>query len=92
MWFNTISTITRMPRSCAALRKSLEVVEIAVAGMDGSVVSDVVAIVAQRRGKERHQPDGVDAQFLQVVELLGQAAKIADAVALVSKNVRTWTW
>ena len=64
------------------LEKELEVVEIAVAGMDGGVVGDVVAVIAQRRRKERHQPDGVDTQFLQVIELLGQAAKIADAIAV----------
>ena len=48
--------------------------------MNVGVVGDVVAVVAQRRGTEGQQPDGGDAQVLQVVELLRQAAEIADAV------------
>ena len=48
--------------------------------MDRSVVRDVVAVVAQWRGEERHQPDGIDAQFLKIVELLRQSAEIADAI------------
>ena len=64
------------------LKKTLEVFEIAVTGMDGSVIGNVVAVIAQRRGKEWHQPDGVDAQFLQIIELLRQAAKIADSIRI----------
>ena len=64
------------------LEKTLEVFEIAVTGVDRIVVSDVVPVVAQRRGKERHQPDGIDAQFLEVIQLLRQAAEIADAVCI----------
>ena len=74
--------MTRMPRWRAASRNDFEVVERAVVGMDRTVVGDVVAVVAQRRREERHQPDGVDAQVLQIIELLRQPAKIADAVAI----------
>jgi hypothetical protein len=52
-----------------------EVAQRAVVGVDVVVVGDVVAVVAQRRRVERQQPDRVDAQVLDVVELLGQAAK-----------------
>ena len=51
-------------------------------GEDVGVVGDVVAAVAQRRGEERRHPQAVDAQPVQVVELLGQAAEVADAVAV----------
>ena len=64
------------------LKKSFEIVQIAVTGVDGPVFRDVIAVVAQGRGKERHQPDGVDAQFLQVIELLRQTPEIADAVCI----------
>ena len=74
--------MTRMPRSWAASRESLEILESAVAGMNGGVVGDVVAVVAQRRREKRHQPHGIDPQLLQVVELLREAPKIADAVAV----------
>ena len=63
-------------------QKRLEIIERAVVWVDGVVVRDVVAIVAQRGGKERHEPEGVDAQILQVVQLLHQPGKIADAVVI----------
>src|SRR5437870_1258733 len=50
--------------------------------MDRSIVGNIVAIVAQGRRKERHQPESVHSQILQVIEFLGQTAKIADAVAV----------
>jgi hypothetical protein len=52
----------------------------AVCRIDAAVVGDVVAVVAQRRGVERQHPEGVDAERLDVVELLQQAGEVADAV------------
>ena len=52
----------------------------AVARMDVLVVGDVVSVVAQRRRIEGQQPERVDAEALQVVELLRQAGEVADAV------------
>src|SRR5919198_2436066 len=43
---------------------------------------DVVAAVAQRRLVERQEPDAVHAEPLQVVELLGEPAEVARAVAV----------
>src|SRR5258708_31762022 len=50
--------------------------------MHAAVLGDVVAIVAARRGIERQQPDRVDAELSDVVELLDQAGEIADAVVV----------
>ena len=47
-----------------------------------AVVGDVVPAVAQRRVVERRQPEAVDAQPGQVVELVDQAAQVAGAVAV----------
>ncbi len=57
-----------------------EIVQRAVAGVDALVIGNVVAVVFPRRGVEGQQPDGVDPQVLQVIELAGQAAEITDAV------------
>ena len=46
----------------------LEIVQGAVGGIDVDVVGDVVAVVAQGRGKERQEPEAGDAEVLQVVE------------------------
>jgi hypothetical protein len=40
----------------------------AVARIDAVIVGHVVAIIAMRRDLERHQPDGRDAETMQVVE------------------------
>ncbi len=59
-----------------------EVPHVAVGGIDVAVVGDVVAVVLQRRGIKRQQPDGRGPQVLQIVELLREASEIADAVAV----------
>jgi hypothetical protein len=60
----------------------LEVGHGAVRRVDVGVVGDVIAVVAPGRWVERQQPDGGDAQVLEVVELLRQAAEVAHAVAV----------
>ena len=82
VWFMTKSAITRMPSWCAWSTKRLEVVDDAVVGVDAEEVRDVVAAVAQRRGVHRQQPDAVDPEPLEVLELLGEPAQVARAVAV----------
>ncbi len=60
----------------------LEVLEDAVGRVDGEVVADVVAVVALGRREGGQQPDGGDAEILNVVELLDQAAEVADPVGV----------
>ncbi|OEI69691.1 trehalose synthase domain protein [Curtobacterium sp. ER1/6] len=59
-----------------------EVVERAELRQDRAVVRDVVAAVAHRRLEERRQPDGVDAEPLEVVQLADDALDVPDAVAV----------
>jgi hypothetical protein len=54
----------------------------AVGGVDTLVLGDVVAVVAQRLGIERQQPDRRRAEVLDVGQLLDQAGEVADAVAI----------
>ena len=82
VWFITRSAMTRMPRSWAASRSRRRSVDRPVVGMDGGEVGDVVAAVPERRGIHRQQPDAVDPEPLQVVELLGDAAQVAAAVVV----------
>ena len=78
----TSSVMTRMPRRCASSMKRSKSSQRAVARMDVLVVRDVVAVVSQRRRIEGQQPEAVDAEALQVVELLRQAREVADAVVV----------
>ena len=56
--------------------------QVAVLGQDGEEVADVVAAVAQGRLVEGQQPEAVDAEPLEVVELLGEAPQVAGAVVV----------
>jgi hypothetical protein len=78
----TNSVMTLSPRSCAAARKGLEILQRAVVRIDAVVVGDVVAVVLQRRGIERQNPDRRCPKFLEVIELLDQPAEVADAIAI----------
>ena len=53
-----------------------------VGRVDVVVVGDVVAVVLAGARVERQEPQRVDAEILEIVELLGQAGEIADAVAV----------
>ena len=59
-----------------------EVLQRPVARMDARVVRDVIPIVAERRGVHRLQPQAVHAERGEMIELRGQAGKVADAVAV----------
>ena len=59
-----------------------EVREVAELRQHRGVVGDVVTAVPQRGLEERRQPEAVDAQPLQIVELGGDALEVADAVAV----------
>ena len=78
----TRSVMTRMPRAVRRVEQRDEVVDGAELGQHLVEVADVVAAVAQRRVVERRQPQAVDAEPLQVVELLGQPAQVTRAVGV----------
>src|SRR5260370_896862 len=59
-----------------------EILQCSIAGMDCVVIGNVVAIVAQRRGEEWHEPYRADPQFLEVVELRFKPLKITDAITV----------
>src|SRR5262245_27409501 len=54
----------------------------AVARIDAVIIGHVVAVIAMGRDLERHQPDGRDAETVQVVEAAHQSLEIADAVCV----------
>ena len=59
-----------------------EVLDRPVVRVDAEEVGDVVAAVAKRARVGGQQPDAVDAEPLQVVELLGETAEVAGAVVV----------
>ncbi|GIW54052.1 MAG: hypothetical protein KatS3mg082_0456 [Nitrospiraceae bacterium] len=58
------------------------VLERAVIRIDAPVIRHVIAVVPQRRREEGEQPQAIDAQPLQIVQLLPEAAEVADAVVV----------
>ena len=51
-------------------------------GIDGAVVGDVVATVRQRRDVPRGEPDGVDAEGLQIGQPRADAGEVPGPVAV----------
>ena len=64
------------------VRELDEIAERAVAGIDVVIIGDVIAVVALGRGLERHQPEGRDAEAVQVIQAAHQPLEVADAVAI----------
>jgi len=63
-------------------QEELEILERAAVRVHVGVVGDVVPVVAQRGRVERKEPEGGHAQVLKVVEAAGEAAEIAETVAV----------
>src|SRR5437867_5608826 len=64
------------------LKKSTEIVECAVIWINIKIIGNVIAIITQWRWIKRQEPNGSDAQLLQIIELLNQTAKIPNAVTV----------
>ena len=63
------------------IQEILEIIHCAIFGVDGIIVEHVVAVIGGG-GVDGHQPDGVDAQILKIVQFLGDAIKVTDAVGV----------
>src|SRR5262249_54043424 len=67
----------------------VDIVEPTEDRIDRAVIAHVVAEVDHRRSKERRDPDPVDAEARDIVQLPGDARQIADPVAVaVAKAAR----
>ena len=66
-----------------------QIVDRAEVWLDRVEVTDVVPGVAQRRLEDRREPDTVDSEPLEVIEGLGEPAKITDAVRPARRTVAT---
>jgi hypothetical protein len=70
------------PAPVRRVEEAAEVVERAVGRVNAAVIRDIVPVVAEGRGIHGQQPQTVDAEGLQVVELRGQAVEVADTVGV----------
>ena len=82
VWLGTRSIVTLMSRACAASIRRSSALEAAEQRVDVARVGDVVAVVGHRRHHDRVQPDRVDAEAAQIVEVGSDAVEVADAVAV----------
>ena len=82
VWLGTRSTVTRMPQRVRVGDQRVEVGERAEQRIDVARVGDVVAVVDHRRRVERGDPERVDAEQVQVAQLVADAGQVADAVAV----------
>ena len=82
LWFGTQSRISFIPRACVSATSSSRSCERAEDRVDVAVVGDVVAEVGHRRGEDRAEPDPLDLEAGQVVELARDALQVTDAIAV----------
>ena len=68
------------PALMRRVEQRLEVHDGAVVVMDAHEIGDVVPVVLVRRGIHRQQPDAIHAKLPDVVEFLGHAPEVTDAV------------
>ena len=61
-------------------QETFEIAQAAIGRIDAAIIGNIVAVVAQRRGIERHDPNRGRSEILDVVKLFGEAGEIADAV------------
>ncbi len=71
-----------MPRAVHPGQQLLPIGQRAELVHDVLVIADVVAVVVVGRFVDRREPDDIDAQRLEVIQLLDDAAQVADAVAV----------
>ena len=64
------------------IKKCAKIIERAEVRIDVEIIRDVVPVVAERRRIKRQKPDGGNAELLQIIQLLDQAAEVAHPVAV----------
>jgi hypothetical protein len=70
-------------------QERIKVVESAIFRCDVKIIRDVIAAVPVRRGEVRRKPNGIHTEISQVIEFLGYAYEITDAIAVsVGKGAR----
>src|ERR1700759_5334188 len=62
--------------------EQFEVLAGAVLRVDVVIIGDVVAVILTRRWVERQQPDGVDPEILDVIQLSGETGEVTNAVII----------
>jgi hypothetical protein len=71
------------------IQDPIEIGERSERWIDVAVVGNVIAVILLRRPLEGRNPDGIDAEAGDVVELAVEAAKVSDAVVVsVGKTAR----
>src|SRR5438046_7437420 len=64
------------------INKCAKIIERAEVLVDVEIIGDVVPVVAERRGIEWQQPDGGDAELLEIIQLFNQTTEVAHPVAV----------
>src|SRR6266513_5585905 len=70
------------PALMRGVEERAKIVECSVVRINIVIIGDVVAVIAQRRWIKGQEPDGGDAELLEIIELLDQSTEVADAVAI----------
>ena len=64
------------------INQGFEIGQCAIGFSNAAIVRDIIAIIPQWRGIDRHQPNTIYSKGLQVIELLRNAAQVAMAITI----------
>ena len=70
------------PERMRARDQRVEIGERAEDRIDVAIIGDVIAEILHRRGEEGRQPDRVDAEAGDIIEMRGDPRQVADPVAV----------
>src|SRR5258708_34585276 len=70
----------------SAIQKILEIAQCAVIRVNSVIIGDIVAIIFEWGWVGGHNPQAVDAQLLEVIELARQALNISVAIGIAVKK------
>ncbi|CCX63776.1 putative uncharacterized protein [Firmicutes bacterium CAG:791] len=62
--------------------QTVHVVHCAKARVDAVIIGNIVALIGKRRAVDRGEPDNIDAELLEIIELADDAGEITDAVSV----------
>src|SRR5258705_13587647 len=64
------------------IKKRAKIIEGGEVRIDVEIIGDVVAVITERRGIKRQEPDSRNAEFLEIIELFDQATEVTHPIAV----------
>ena len=64
------------------IKKRAKILQRSVVWINVEIIRDVIAVILERRRIERQEPERVDTEFLEIIELFDQPAKVSNPICI----------